>query len=269
MESLEELTVKYQQITRGVIDYEKYNLYAISHHSTVIEGSTLTEIETQVFLEEGLTAKGKPLTDHLMVKDHLEALKFVISKAQDQVSLNIPFIQSIASIVLKNTGTIYNTALGSFDSGKGEFRLLNVSAGIGGKSYLNYSKVPLAMKDLCFDFSNKLLNKSLTTSEINDLSFLLHYQFVTIHPFADGNGRTGRLLMNFVQTYFDKPMTILLSQKKAEYISALVETREQEDINIFLNFMREQHLHYLQNEIARLQPTKSIRKNFGDIGLLF
>ena len=269
MESLEQLTLKYQQITRGLIDYEKYNLYAISHHSTVIEGSTLTEIETQVFLEEGLTAKGKPLTDHLMVKDHLEALKFVISKAQDQVSLNIPFIQSIASIVLKNTGTIYNTALGSFDSRKGEFRLLNVSAGIGGKSYLNYSKVPLAMKDLCSDFSTQLLKRELTTSEINDLAFLLHYQFVTIHPFADGNGRTGRLLINFVQAYFGRPMTILLSQNKAEYITALVETREQENIDIFLNFMRAQHLHHLQNEIARLKPADNIRKNIGGIGLLF
>lgn len=269
MESLEELTLKYRQVTNGVIDYEKYNLYAISHHSTVIEGSTLTEIETQVFLEKGLTAKGKPFRDHLMVTDHLEALKFVIRNAHSHNPLTIKLIQEIASIVLKNTGTVYNTALGSFDSGKGEFRLLNMSAGIGGKSYLNYSKVPEAMKNLCNDFSKQLLNETLTTAQINDLAFLLHYQFVTIHPFADGNGRVGRLLMNFVQSYFDKPMTVLFSQNKAEYIQALVDTREQEDIAIFLDFMRLQHQHYLEDEIARLQPDQTIRKNFGGIGLFF
>jgi Fic family protein len=269
MESLDELTLTYRQATRGVIDYEKYNLYAISHHSTVIEGSTLTEIETQVFLDEGLTAKGKPISDHFMVTDHLEALKFVMQKAQHHSPVSIELIRQIASIVLKNTGIVYNTALGSFDSGKGDFRLLNVSAGIGGKSYLNYSKVPEAMKNICKDFSTQLLNKNLTTSEVNDLAFLLHYQFVTIHPFADGNGRGGRLLMNFVQSYFDKPMTVLFSQNKAEYIQALVDTREQENVNIFLNFMRLQHHQYLKNEIARLQPDQTIRKNFGGIVLFF
>ena len=269
MEMLEDLTVKYLQITLGVIDYIKHNQYAISHHSTVIEGSTLTGTETQVSLEEGLTAKGKPLLHHLMVKDHLEALQFVIAKASQKGGLTISLIQQIASIVMKNTGTVYNTALGSFDSSKGDFRLLNVSAGIKGKSYLNYSKVPKAMSLLCEDFNKQLQIAQVTTAKINDFAYLLHYQFVTIHPFADGNGGTGRLLMHYVQSYYDKPLTIIASQNKTEYIDALVQTREKEDINIFLNFMRKQHIDFLRDEIDRLLPTISPRKKVGGIGLFF
>lgn len=269
MEALEDLTVKYQQITQGVIDYEKYNLYAISHHSTVIEGNTLTEVETQVFLDEGLTAKGKPLLDHLMVKDHLDALQFIVKQSHKKSPLTIPFIRQVAAIVMKNTGTVHNTVLGNFDSSKGDFRLLNVSAGIGGKSYMNYSKVPQAMKELCTQFENQLTNKNPTTAQVNDLAFLLHYQFVTIHPFADGNGRTGRLLMNYIQAFYTKPLTIVFSQNKADYINALVETRQQENIEIFLNFMRDQHISYLQNEIIRFQESNKTKKYWGGIGLLF
>ncbi|WP_221389765.1 Fic family protein [Dyadobacter sp. NIV53] len=269
METLEELTVKYQQVTKGVIDYEKYNLYAISHHSTVIEGNTLTEVETQVFLDQGLTAKGKPLMHHLMVKNHLEALQFVVNQAHKKTSLTLSFIKQVAAIVMKDTGTVHNTVLGNFDTSKGDLRLLNVSAGIGGKSYMNYSKVPQAMKELCQDFESHVTAEKLTTNQVNDLAFLLHYQFVTIHPFADGNGRTGRLLMNYIQAFYGKPLTVLFSQNKTDYINALVETRREENIEIFLDFMREQHISYLQNEIARLLEPAITRKYFGGVGLFF
>ncbi len=175
----------------------------------------------------------------------------------------------MASRVMRNTGTVYNTALGSFDSSKGDLRLLNVSAGIGGKSYLNYSKVPKALTDLCNDINKQLATTPSSTEEINDLAFLLHYQFVTIHPFADGNGRTGRLLMYYIQSYYHHPLTVMPSQNKTEYINSLIATREQGDITIFLNFMRKQHLDYLVSEIERLQPAHGIRKNMGGVGLFF
>ena len=63
-----------------VIDHEKYHLISIVHHSTKIEGSTLTEVETQVLLNEGLTPKGKPVQDTFMVTDHYAALQFVLKQ---------------------------------------------------------------------------------------------------------------------------------------------------------------------------------------------
>ena len=64
-----------------VLDHEKFNHISIVHHSTRIEGSTLTEVETQVLINEGLTPKGKPLQDSLMVTDHFEALQFTLQNA--------------------------------------------------------------------------------------------------------------------------------------------------------------------------------------------
>lgn len=63
---LEILTQEYKALSQNFIDLERLNLYLISHHSTAIEGSTLTVLETEIFLEKGLTAKGKPL-EHLFM----------------------------------------------------------------------------------------------------------------------------------------------------------------------------------------------------------
>ena len=54
----------------AVIDFDKFRDYAITHHSTTIEGTTLTETETRLLLDEGITPAGKPLLHSLMVQDH-------------------------------------------------------------------------------------------------------------------------------------------------------------------------------------------------------
>ncbi len=80
---MESLILKYKSLgIADVLHYEKFNLIYISHHSTKIEGSTLTELETQILLDNGLTPKGKPVNDTLMVTDHFKALHFVIEKAK-------------------------------------------------------------------------------------------------------------------------------------------------------------------------------------------
>ena len=91
------------------LDYDKFNEYAIVHHSSTIEGSTLTEIETRLLLDEGLTPKGKPLAHSLMVKDHLGALQHTIKYAEQQQRISTSFIQSINTQVMKNTGKEYET----------------------------------------------------------------------------------------------------------------------------------------------------------------
>lgn len=80
-----------------------------------------------------------------------------------------------------------------------------------------------------------------------DLSFWAHYELVTIHPWADGNGRTCRLLMNLLQWEFGVLPTKVLKEDKAEYIQALIDTREKKDIGIFLDCMAESHCRHLQS----------------------
>ncbi|AFK05699.1 filamentation induced by cAMP protein Fic (plasmid) [Emticicia oligotrophica DSM 17448] len=266
---LEKLTQEYKALSQNYIDLERLNLYLISHHSTAIEGSTLTVLETEIFLEKGLTAKGKPLEHHLMVKDHFESLGFIIESAKAKQKIDTKFIQNINAHIMKSTGTVHNTALGTFDSSKGDLRLLNVRAGISGESYLNYNKVPQYLKNMCTDLNSKI-NEVKTVEEINELAFLGHYQLVTIHPFVDGNGRTSRLLMNYIQSYHEMPMTIVFEEDRQEYIESLIETRKEGNIQIFLDFMKGQHLKFLNEEIKKLQnltpPKKGSQRN---IRLLF
>ena len=73
------LIEKFQSLNLSAnIDFDKFNQYAITHHSTTIEGSTLTEIETRLLLDEGITPAEKPLLHSLMVQDHYKALLYVI-----------------------------------------------------------------------------------------------------------------------------------------------------------------------------------------------
>jgi Fic family protein len=158
-------------------------------------------------------------------------------------------------MVMKSTGTIYHTAIGHFDSSKGDLRLLNVRAGLSGDSYVNYDKVPQLLKKLAIDLNSKI-NDFKSVSEINELAYLAHYQFVTIHPFADGNGRTSRLLMNYIQAFHSMPMSIVFEEDRKEYIESLINTRQEENIQIFLDFMKSQHLKFLKNEIDKFEQNR-------------
>ena len=84
---------------------------------------------------------------------------------------------------------------------------------------------------------------------IYELSFWAHFELVSIHPWADGNGRTCRLLMNLLQIEYGVLPTKVLREDKAEYIQALIDTRENEDIQIFLDCMTQLHCKHLKWDI--------------------
>lgn len=102
------------------------------------------------------------------------------------------------AMLMRTTGSVHSVMGGSFDSSKGEFRLCGVTAGVGGHSYMNYSKVPAKVDELCAILQEKQ-KKMGTFREQYELSFNAHLNLVTIHPWVDGNGRTARLLMNYIQ----------------------------------------------------------------------
>jgi Fic family protein len=149
--------------------------------------------------------------------------------------------------------------LGDFSSANGDLRLVNVSAGVGGKSYMSYNKVPLKLIEFC-----KWLNAqrrswtNLSLEDLYNLSFDAHYNLVTIHPWADGNGRMSRLLMNWLQFEFGLIPSRILSDEKEEYIKALVATRENDDLTIFRRYMQGVVERQLTHEI------KLYQKNFAE-----
>ncbi|HET6256244.1 MAG TPA: Fic family protein [Puia sp.] len=242
------LLSRYKELNlQDVLDHERFNEYAIVHHSSSIEGSTLTEVETRLLLEEDITPKGKPLTHSLMVRDHHAALRYVLAAATEKKAITVDFIQQINALVMKNTGSIYNTVFGEIDASKGMFRKGNVSA--GGSYFPNYDKVIPYTTSLV-----KRLDENLPRVHGDDeqlkLSFSAHFDLVSIHPFYDGNGRTSRLLMNYIQAYHGLPLAIVFKEDRADYYVALQETRKQEDMQIFYAFMFGQYIKHLEQEIA-------------------
>ena len=236
------------------IDYNKFYLYSIITHSTAIEGSTVTEIENQLLFDEGISAKGRSMTEQLMNLDLKAAYEQSIAFAKSHSDISVEMLKQLSSIVLKNTGTTYKTALGEFSSANGDLRLLNVTAGTGGRSYMNYSKVPTKLAELCENINQR--RKSLSKTDIIEcykLSFDAHFHLVTIHPWADGNGRMCRLLMNQLQFEYGIVPSNINKDCKAEYIEALIATRENDDIELFHNFMFDEHIRNLEQIIRNYQ----------------
>ena len=220
------------------IDYDKFYLYSIITHSTAIEGSTITEVENQIMFDHGISLKGKSIEEQNMNLDLKAAYERSIQLAAEHAPVTVDMLKELSALVMKNTGKEYKTALGDFSSARGELRLLNVTAGIGGRSYMNYNKVPAKLAEFCTRLNEERANcGAKSIYDLYILSFDAHYNLVTIHPWADGNGRMARLLMNQLQFEFGLIPTKILNEDKEEYIKSLVATRENDDLNIFRDFM--------------------------------
>ena len=241
------------------IDYKKFYLYSIITHSTAIEGSTVTEIENQLLFDEGITAPGRTLQEQMMNLDLKVAYEEAQHLAAQHADYSVELLCRLSALVMKNTGSTYNTPLGSFSAANGDMRLVNVTAGFGGRSYLAYQKVPQALQDFCRWLNNE--RKNLILEDIlsaYNLSFVAHYRLVSIHPWADGNGRMSRLVMNMLQWEFGLVPVKVLKEQKAEYIQALNDTRNQADETIFPAVMFRLHHQNLQSEIHAFVTSQEV-----------
>ena len=100
--------------------------------STAIEGSCLTLEETEKLFSTGELIDGLPVIDQYMNFDLMAAYRCALTKAQAKEAITVETLIEVASLVMRNTGSIYHTALGSFSSAKGELRRFNVTAGMDG-----------------------------------------------------------------------------------------------------------------------------------------
>ena len=232
------------------IDYDKFYLYSIITHSTAIEGSTVTEVEAQLLFDEGITSSKRTMMEQMMNLDLKAAYDYGMKWIRDHEEITVDWLVYLASKVMARTGSEYKSLGGDFSAARGELRKLNVTAGAGGKSYMHYQKVPMMLQAFCEELNKR--RKAIDPNDVAavyDLSFWAHFELVTIHPWADGNGRTCRLLMNLLQMEYGVLPTKVLKEDKAEYIQALIDTREEEDINIFLNTMASLHCKHLKYDI--------------------
>ncbi len=178
-----------------------------THHSTAIEGNTLTLQETMVVLKHGITIGGKSLREHLEVADHKKAIDFTESLAQVRRPLTEEDVKEIHRLVLA----------GIADATAGRYRPVQVR--IGGSQFVPPppGEVPRRMKQLV---------AWLDVAEVPDLHPVFvaakaHLELVTIHPFVDGNGRTARLLQNLLLVRRGFPPAVIRVEERAEYYRAL------------------------------------------------
>ncbi len=239
------------------VDYDKFYLYSMITHSTAIEGSTVTEIENQLLFDEGISAKGRSIIEQMMNLDLKHAYETSMSLAREHAPFSVGMLKGLSSVLMKNTGSQYNTLQGSFDSSKGDLRLVNVTAGVGGKSYMSYQKVPSRLEEFCriINERRKALKKTDDVIARYLLSFDAHYLLVTIHPWVDGNGRMSRLIMNHLQFEYGLVPVKIDKEDKSAYIQALVDSREQESLEPFRNFMIGEHIKNLRTELENYRSS--------------
>ncbi len=255
----QEIEALYQKLMKlGIgeaVDYEKYYLYSLIAHSTAIEGSTLTEVEAQLLFDEGVVAGGKPLVYHLMNEDLKNSYELAKEAARYQTPITSSFLQTLNATLMRTTGSVHNVMGGSFDSSKGEYRLCGVRAGVDGRSYMNYQKVPAKVAELCSQLQERIHAVS-TIREQYELSFNAHLNLVTIHPWVDGNGRTSRLLMNYIEFLYHLFPTKIFKEDRDGYILALRQSQEENSNRPFLAFMAGQLKKSLSLEIERFNTSQ-------------
>jgi Fic family protein len=189
-----------------------------TYNSNAIEGNTLTLKETKVVLE-GITIGGKTLSEHFEAINHREAIHFVEELVKNKENLSEWQIKSIHQLILRNID----------DDNAGRYRKTNVI--ISGADHVPPDVVHLNSEMQAFI---KWYQKEAQSLHPVERAARVHADFVKIHPFADGNGRTSRLLMNLELMKHGFPPAILPVKKRLEYYEALDTAHTQNNYEPFL-----------------------------------
>lgn len=188
------------------------------YNSNGIEGNTLTLMETNLIIEHGVTIKGKSLKEHLEVKGQEYALNFLSDVMKEKENMSLRMIREFNSLVLINGG-------GTFKKVPNEI--------VG----TNFKTSP---PNLVEEHLNKLIEVFYNSNEdIIKKVAIFHADFEKIHPFPDGNGRTGRLLMNLELMKEGFPITIIKKEDREDYYNALEKAHSNNEYEDIIKFIKD------------------------------
>jgi Fic family protein len=221
----------------------RYYRLGLTYTSNALEGNTLTETETKVVLEDGLTIGGKPLAHHLEAHGHAQAVDYLLSLAS-QTTVTQADVLALHALVMT----------GARDAHPGHYR--NQPVIITGTTYLppQPDALPALMQAL---FTDTLPHWQATKHPLHTAA-LAHLELVAIHPFADGNGRTARLLMNVLLHQAGYALTPIPLIHRAEYVACLRAATEANNPTPFLAFITDcvtQATHNLLRLLKHLHPS--------------
>lgn len=193
--------------------------------SNAIEGSKIDKFETEAIINQGMTIHGESISDVLSTIDLNEAYDYMLELASQKQPLTQTSIRDLNRLALAKTHPEWG----------GEYRTLEVHPAM--TDFDPYSEpfdIRPEMDDL-IDWSRK------AQEELHPVQYAadLHYKFVTIHPFRDGNGRTARLLMNVALTESGYPVVNIMPNKdsREKYMNTLLESQRNQDPTAFENLV--------------------------------
>ena len=186
---------------------EKFQV-EMNYNSNAIEGNSLTLKETFLIINEGITIKGKPLRDHLEVKNQQAALEYLydLLDKNKKPTISELLIRNLHQLVVQETDREW----------AGKYRNAKVIIGGAKHNPPDALVVPQQMRNLV-----NWLNTQQKKMNVIELAALLHHKLVNIHPFFDGNGRTARLVMNLFLMRKGFPLVVILKNDRKKYYDVL------------------------------------------------
>lgn len=228
----EDLRCKYQALIINKMDreeYIKYNEVLFSTHSCAIEGNSFSVDDTRELKEKGLgmIPAGKTLFEAFEMLDHFDAFEYVMQNTQHVLD----------EVLLKEINkrvTLHTLSYRSPDAIPGEYTTTDMAAGdtVFGDHEQLIAKVPKLLEST---------ERAIASGSVHPmiLAARFHGFYEYLHPFRDGNGRTGRLLSNYILLRLGHPLLIIPSEARQEYISALRMIRtEATDEHLILFFFK-------------------------------
>jgi Fic family protein len=215
------------------------------HNSTAIEGNTLVLREVEALLNQGKAVGAKELKDYMEVLGYGEAAAWVYSAARPTVTspgnpneasseiwahdsiVTLTEIREIHRRAMAHVWTIAPHPAADDSEAPGNFRQHEILAFPGGMKPPTYPLVPSLLSSWVDHVNSIGADLHSATASIHDAPALIadcHGQFERIHPFLDGNGRTGRLLLNLIMVRLGFPPIVILKTQRRRYLNALTQT---------------------------------------------
>jgi Fic family protein len=215
MQKLNQLTLKQRE------ELFRQLRISITHHSNAIEGTTLSFGETKELLEHGNTAGEKPLAEQLVILGFAKAYDVIIREATNPHNIiDSSFIKDIHSIMFEDALKVSPEYI---SKPIGAYRLDEL--------YIKGVDIKLsAPNKIANDIENLLYRFKSNEMHLEDIA-VFHILFERVHPFADGNGRVGRLLMAYQAIQNNIVPPLIENDHRDEYLSAI---NNKEDLSEFL-----------------------------------
>jgi len=212
----------YSSIIKTILDNPDIRdefILKLTYHSNRIEGSTLDEDETAAILFDNVTVPNKTLIEHLEAKNHKTAVEYMFSHAAQKNQIDEKFIMKLHGILMN-----------SIRDDAGLWRRHGVRIVGANVATANYAKIPVLMDELAKKINAK-------EKDVISLATRIHAEFEKIHPFSDGNGRVGRLMMHAMLLRRNYAPPVILQENKRQYNLYLNKAQTEDDQSMLEDFI--------------------------------